>query len=157
MSNETPKPPVVIDASAIMARWEAQAQRAAELHPGNKANLFAALAAAGVTRIEVRFDGFGDSGAIEDVQAFAGDAPVELPRTTVEIKRLDHGDTVETVTEPLGDAIETLSYAFLEQTHAGWENNEGAFGDFTFDVAAGTITLDYNERFETSENHTHEL
>ena len=31
-------------------------------------------------------------------------------------------------------------------THDGWENSDGAYGDFTFDVAERTITLDYNER-----------
>ena len=158
MSNENPTPPAPVDVKALMAKWEAQPQRAAELHPANKASLFAALAAAGVTRVDVRFDGIGDSGQIEEVQALAGDDPVELPATTVEIKRLDdRQEAPKIVVEPLREAIETLSYAFLEQTHAGWENNEGAYGDFTFDVAAGTITLDYNERFESSENHTHEF
>lgn len=62
-----------------------------------------------------------------------------------------------TLSEPLAEAIETLAYAFLESTHGGWENNGGAYGEFDFDVAAGTITLDYNERFESSENYTHEF
>ena len=53
------------------------------------------------------------------------------------------------------DAVEALAYAFLEETHGGWENNEGAFGEFTFDVAERTITLDYNERFESSEYSQH--
>ena len=43
----------------------------------------------------------------------------------------------------------------LAQTHGGWENNEGAYGEFTFDVAQRTITLDYNERVETSEYSQH--
>jgi hypothetical protein len=142
----------------IMARWNAHAQRAAELHPANKASLFAALAAAGITRVTVRFDGCGDSGQIENIESFVGEEPIELPTTTVEIALLDyHQETPEILSQPLRDAIETLSYAFLGETHAGWENNEGAYGDFVFDVAEGTITLDYNERIEASENYSHEF
>ena len=46
-------------------------------------------------------------------------------------------------------------YDFLAQTHSGWEDNEGAFGEFTFDIAARTITLDYNERYIESANDQH--
>src|SRR3546814_12907225 len=109
-------------------------------------------------RSVVTFDGSGDSGQIEDIQAHAGDQLADIPTTPVEIARLDfHATEPERLTEPLSEAIETLAYAFLEQTHGGWENNEGAFGEFVFDVAGETITLDYNERVETSENHTHEF
>ena len=58
---------------------------------------------------------------------------------------------IERQTQPIRDAIETLAYDFLDKTQSGWENNEGAYGDFTFDVAARTITLDYNERRTESE------
>jgi hypothetical protein len=47
----------------------------------------------------------------------------------------------------LSDALYQLAYDCLEEKHAGWENNEGAFGEFTFDVAARTATLDFNWRF----------
>jgi hypothetical protein len=40
-------------------------------------------------------------------------------------------------------------------THDGWENSDGAYGDFTFDIAERTITLDYNERYMQSEYSQH--
>ena len=52
-------------------------------------------------------------------------------------------------------AVESLAYDVLEQTHSGWEDNDGAYGDIVFDVAERTITLDYNERYTASENYTH--
>ena len=55
------------------------------------------------------------------------------------------------------DAIEALVYSFLGQTHDGWENSDGAYGDFTFDVADRTITLDYNERYTETKNYQHEF
>lgn len=156
MSIDTPTP--AFNPGDFLQRWTEYEARAAELHPANKASLFAALRQVGITTVVVTFDGAGDSGQIEDIQAHIGDEPAEIPATPVEIARLDfHATEPERLTEPLGEAIETLAYAFLEQTHGGWENNEGAFGEFVFDVAGETITLDYNERIETSENHTHEF
>ena len=55
------------------------------------------------------------------------------------------------------EAIETLVYDFLRQVHSGWEINDGAYGDFIFDVAERTIKLDYNERYTSSENFSHEF
>ena len=140
----------------FLQRYAEYEKRAAELHPVNKASLFAALREAGITTVVVTFDGYGDSGQIESIEARGGDGPADIPATPVEIARLDFPATEpERLTEPLGDAIETLAYAFLEQTHGGWENNGGAFGDFVFDVEGETIRLDYNERIETSENYSH--
>ncbi|MGB6176121.1 MAG: DUF6878 family protein [Methylocella sp.] len=51
---------------AALPDWEIKRTAPARLHdalqPGNKAALFAALAAAGVTFVVVTFDGYGDSG-----------------------------------------------------------------------------------------------
>ena len=55
------------------------------------------------------------------------------------------------------EAVEQLAYDFLSETHGGWENNGGAYGEFTFDVAEGTITLDYNERYTATEFYSHEF
>src|SRR3546814_8788597 len=120
-------------------------------------DLFACLASAGITLVTVTFDGYGDSGQIEDVAAFIGDQPAELPGGTVDVMRLDHGadQPVANHLSP-SEAIEDLAYDLLRQTHCGWENNDGAYGEFTFDVTAGTITLDYNERYTASETYAHE-
>lgn len=128
----------------------------AELQPLNKAALFDALAIAGVTLVVVSFDGYGDSGQIENVEAKAGDTVVAMPNGTIEI-----ADAVWDQIEPdrsaisIADAIERLVYDFLTDTHCGWENNDGAYGDFTFDVAERTITLDYNERYTASDYSQH--
>ena len=50
-----------------------------------------------------------------------------------------------------------VAYDFLSETHGGWENNDGAYGEFSFDVAARTITLDYNERYTATEFYSHEF
>ena len=126
------------------------------IRPSNKNTLFDALAAAGITSVLVHFDGCGDSGQIEDIDAVAGDQPRDLPAVELEIAHVHWGHPqIDRTTCAIRDAIERLAYDFLEQTHGGWENNEGAYGEFTFNVADRTITLEYNERFESSEYTQH--
>ena len=149
--------PPLIDWGAVTQRFHQWETDAAKLIAGNKTTLLSFLAMAGISRIMVNFDGCGDSGQIEDVAAFKGDDQVDLPPGTVELLTLDYGAT-EPVAHvlPVGEAVEKLAYDLLHQKHSGWENNDGAFGEFAFDIAAGTITLDYNERFTSSENYVHE-
>jgi Family of unknown function (DUF6878) len=136
----------------------AQDRLHAELQPINKTALFDALAAAGVTHVVVSFDGYGDSGQIENVEVKAGNTVVAMPEASVEIAEAVWGKPKPDRTAvSIADVIERLVYDFLTDTHCGWENNDGAYGDFTFDVAARAITLDYNERYTASENYTHEF
>ena len=56
----------------------------------------------------------------------------------------------------LEEAIENLCYDYLEETHGGWENNDGGFGEFRIDVAKRTVELEFNGRFTDTctSNHT---
>jgi hypothetical protein len=122
----------------------------------NKSTVFAALAAGGITRVIAEFDGEGDSGQIGDINAYAGDAPVSFPQTHVSLQRTTWGgDTLSTTDEALAQAVETLCYDYLEQKHGGWENNDGAFGTFHFDVAKRTIELEFNGRYTGIATHNH--
>ncbi|HPB23905.1 MAG TPA: hypothetical protein PLL48_16440, partial [Novosphingobium sp.] len=91
-----------------------------------------------------------------EIAAFKGDLSAELPGGTVAVMMLDYGADRPIANHlSTSEATENLAYDLLRQKHRGWETNDGAFGEFTFDVAAGTISLDYNERFTSSENYTH--
>lgn len=152
-----PQPPA-FDADDFTARYNAYEQRAAALVPANKANLFSALGDAGITCVTVTFDGYGDSGQIENIEAKAGEAIADLPDTLVEIARTEfYSDEIHRRTQPLPEAIETICYLILEAKHGGWENNEGAYGELIFDVSADSLVLDFNYRIETSENHAYEF
>ena len=53
-----------------------------------------------------------------------------------------------TASRPLsGRPSRSSATTILEQEQGGWENNDGAFGEFTFDVAERTIELEFNGRF----------
>jgi hypothetical protein len=65
----------------------------ASLRPANKADLFAILAGAGIARVTVEFDGCGDSGQIESVEAVSlAGAPCALPATSLSIRKAVWGD-----------------------------------------------------------------
>ena len=142
------------------SQWEtlvaAHAQRQAELFELNKVVLFDALAAAGITEIVVTFDGFGDSGQVEDTEVKNGDNYVDLPATTIEIAEAIWGEP-----EPrrssidIAAAVENLVYDVLGMTHAGWQDGAGAYGEVTFEVAVRTITLDHNTRYTAIESYLH--
>lgn len=140
-------------------QWKAHHEREAALLLLNKAALFEALAAAGVTTATVTFDGSGDEGQVEDVIAYAGDdRPRDVPHGTVEYKEVGFGAAEATTsTVPVRDVLENLAYALLSQTHDGWEDGDGAHGEFTFDVATRSITLGFHERYTETNYHEHEF
>lgn len=157
LSAAAPAPALSPDYSAYFAREAERDRLDAELLPANKAALFGALAAAGIVTVVVTFDGYGDSGQIESVDARDSHGDVALPENLVEIATAPwDGSGALRQLVPVAEAIETLAYRFLEQTHCGWENNDGAYGEFTFDVAAQTITLDHNSRYTAVESYSHD-
>jgi hypothetical protein len=88
----------------------------------------------------------------------AENTEIPLPDDEIEMHEVQfEGPSISVVKRTVRDVLETLAYDFLEQTHDGWENGDGAHGEFTFDVAIKSITLDYNERFTDSTNYQHEF
>jgi hypothetical protein len=156
MSNTEPTADFVSPSDPWQQQERELARITSEVLTLNKTALFDALAAAGITTVIVNFDGYGDSGQVEAIEARAGDEERALPAVEIAIASANWGSaTVDRQTQPLREAIETLVYDVLDQTHGGWGNDDGACGDFTFDVAERTITLDYNERYVESNYSQH--
>ena len=125
--------------------------------PVIKAAVFDALQAAGIIRLLIEFDGCGDSGQMEPAVAdTAEETGIDLPDMRIEIPRV-HFDKEKDAAAvvPLDETVEHLAYELLEERHSGWEENEGGFGTFTFDVAARTITLDFGRRFTDAVTYVH--
>lgn len=122
----------------------------------NKAALFDALAAEQVKTVTVQFDGYGDSGQIEDIDIDAPKPQVMLLEATIEFARpLPDDSGIERSAMTIRDVLEHLAYDFLQNTHSGWGNNDGAFGDFLFDVEKRIIRLAFNARITESEYYEH--
>ena len=117
-----------------------------------KAGLFDVLEAHGITLVTVAFDGCGDSGQIESIDAFTEQGEIALPK--IDLPAPDgtpEANTDAVKPQPLAEAIETIAYDLLESAHGGWENNEGAYGEFRFDLASRTITLGCNIRISSAD------
>lgn len=141
------------------AKCAAMAALEVEILPLNKAALFDALNQAGIHSVVVNFDGSGDSGQIESVTGLKEDnTETRVPATSINFRQvLPDGPSVSITPHAVTDAIEVMAYYFLESTHEGWENGDGAEGTFTFDVVNRTITLDYYERYTATDYSQHEL
>jgi hypothetical protein len=145
--------------AAYEAKCATAARLNAEILPYNKQVLFEALAAAGINIVTIAFDGSGDSGQFEEPVGYdAENRVVAIPTGDITVKSVDFDTgTVSERTTTAGDYIEALACDFLEETHDGWENGEGAHGEFFFALAERTITLDYNERYIEYSHHDHEF
>ena len=105
----------------------------------------------------MEFDGSGDSGQIEAIEAWdAAGNKILLPSSRKLQLASDNPDHPLTEIN-LEAAIETLAYEYLENTHPGWEINDGAFGTFVFSVSERSITLDHRARFTDVDISTHQF
>jgi len=128
----------------------------AKVNAVNKLVLFDALAPAGITTIHVEFDGEGDSGQIYGISPKADDQEAQFPATQITIQQIPWGQTEPTPSEfTLEAAVETLCYDYLEQEHGGWENNDGAYGEFIINVGERTIDLEFYSRYTDTEKYSH--
>jgi hypothetical protein len=148
---------IMIEPKEILEAYELHGQALVQANALNKTAVFDALTSAGVTVVIVTFDGEGDSGQIENIQAHAGEREAELPTLPVQFQKVAwNSHKLDASSLGLREAIEGLCYDYLERAYGGWENNDGGFGDFTFDVAARQIDLEFNVRFSdfTTFSHT---
>ena len=138
------------DLNDVAAAYKQHQQLLAQANALNKAAVFDALAAAGISTATAAFDGEGDSGQIDNIDAYKEESsdPHPLPANTIELQQPSwNSEKLDASTCSLREAIERLCYDYLEISQGGWENNDGAFGEFHFNVSARTIELEFNARF----------
>ncbi|AVW90039.1 MULTISPECIES: DUF6878 family protein [Roseobacteraceae] len=110
-------------------------RRAAEHRVETRAALLIELRALGIMNIEVQYEGYGDSGNVEDV--------VVAP------------DTV-TLTDELRRRVEDFGWDFAYALSPGFENNEGGYGELTWSLEADKIDVSHSNRYIESETTEHE-
>jgi hypothetical protein len=137
--------------------WAGFTKATAEANRRNKIIVFDALSKVRITHVVVGFDGEGDQGQMERAVARSDEKQVEFPAVTLSLWVADFGCSELSARElNLQEAVEHLCYGYLEDQHGGWEIEEGSFGEFTFDVATRTVTLDFYGRLIDTDytNHT---
>lgn len=133
-------------------------QRFAEQLPVNKATLLRALAEAGITEVTVSYNGCGDEGRIDSIVAQANGEDIELPGIMVELTLAPfRGGEPVSGQQALPDAIAGFAEDLLHRHYPWWEDNDGAYGEVVFDVAAGVITLVHNARYTAANAFQHEF
>ena len=153
----------MIDIEAVMAVFavrqaERQTQVVEEIQQ-LKTVILPRLQETGIARVEIRFDGCGDSGAVEECVCLdAAGAAITCPDVTLQEGEAHRADGAGSEQLPsLGQALEQLTYLALERHHPGWEINDGACGELVIDVAEATFVLDCSLRFTATDDHRAEL
>lgn len=145
--------------AAYEAKWAAFRRLEEEILPGNKQTIFDALVAAGIQLVTVDFDGYGDEGRMDEPTGFdGGNNEMELPVASIDVKQVEfESSTIVQASTTVSEFIKNLTSDLLEKTHGGWEDGEGAYGTFSFNLEERTITLQYHERYVETEYHEHEF
>ncbi|WP_068117765.1 DUF6878 family protein [Tropicimonas marinistellae] len=111
-----------INFAETMAKWQAEREA---VNKAARGELLPQLRALGIAEIVAEYEGYGDSGNIEDVTVQP--AGIVLPND-------------------LMTKLEDFAWSVAYHQHPGFENNEGGYGTLTWDIAADSITLDHADR-----------
>ena len=99
-------------ATAIFSDWDKQQKKQESLARKSLRKFYPQLVKLGVDIVTINYDGYGDSGTMEDPLALQNDKPVELP-------------------PKLNDLLLEFAESYLP---GGWENNDGACGTFVLNI-----------------------
>lgn len=127
----------------IIARMEAERQKNKADAETEKKALIEEFRRLGINKVDIDFDGSGDSGSIHSI--------IFDPS---ERQTLDDGTGEPPIERNYGDLyqrVENWAYQWLEGTGVDWYNNEGGFGTITFDLVEGQFNGEVYYRIESSE------
>ncbi|MEM7730656.1 MAG: DUF6878 family protein [Pseudomonadota bacterium] len=112
-----------IDYAEMMEKWRVEREAALK---AARAELIVALRVLGVAQVIAEYEGYGDSGNVEDITL----QPSEV-----------------TLNDDLTRKLEDFAWSVAYNQHPGFENNEGGYGTLTWDISVDSITLDHADRY----------
>jgi len=124
-----------MDLSEINTRMEQMARERKEQLQAERTTMLGVLREAGVTQIEASYDGYGDSGNVNDV--------------IIEPKGTKLGAEQD---KNLEDFLWGIPYSL----HPGFEINEGGYGEVVWDVLEDKIDVSHSDRFVDTNHYDHE-
>lgn len=120
-----------------------------------QAAIYDTLDRLGITEVSLTYSGFGDSGCLENPEAYSGSNLVTIPDDMVSIAKRQYAWDPLTQTSkrfesmskpmPLTEAILDWCYDLLGDQFPGWEINEGSSGTIIIDVATRTGTFHHEQ------------
>lgn len=113
------------------------------------------LADHGVTGIKVKYDGGGDSGAIEYIGYTT--KPCETPEDVDDnVEDWENDWVLAKISADAHNAIEEFAQSKLLDEIEDWWNNDGGWGDLCICVPSGKYQITNNVRITDHETYNHE-
>lgn len=111
----------------------------------------------GIETVTVSFNGYSDSGSIEDISYTPCENPDALKALPIQhistSSCFEDGQWRRTTTpeqSTLNEVMDALTNDYLEETGVDWYNNDGGYGELVIDVHAGTVSLEVQVRYTES-------
>jgi hypothetical protein len=113
------------------------------------------LADIGITGIKVKYDGAGDSGAIEWIGYTK--EPCETPEDVIDrVNDWDNEYTLTNLDVGLYSLVEDFVQSKLLDDIEDWWNNEGGWGDVGICVPSGKYVINNHIRITETEDYFHD-
>jgi hypothetical protein len=138
LSDDPPTWSVISTSSDSLAQYERERLENVRRHLPEAGRQ---LQAAGIDRVEILYDGCGDSGCIESITYTDGQGSA-----------VDVAGKLAMTEEQLMD----LFYDLTQARHPGWENNDGAYGEFHWNLKDDALKHIHNDRFTDYDTTEHE-
>jgi hypothetical protein len=118
-------------------------------------SLLLKLANLGVTGIKVKYDGGGDSGAIEWIGYTTEkcDTPEDVHDHIID---WENDSNLAELDSSAYSLIEEFAEEKILNDIEDWWNNEGGFGDLSICVPSGKYMIDNNVRYYETKDYQHE-
>lgn len=112
-----------------------------------------------IDSISVRFEGCGDCGSIEEISYFPNEKS-DVQNRQIQYQKIGRSlvanvgwvKQLEEVSGSVNQAVEDLTYDYLEETGVDWYNNDGGYGELTIEVIDGTVSLGVDVRYTDATN-----
>jgi len=112
------------------------------------------LADLGITGIKVKYDGAGDSGAIEWIGYTT--KPCETPEDVNDnVNDWENDWLLANISADAHNKIESFAYDILNDIEDWW-NNEGGFGDLCICIPSGKYIINNHVRITDTEDYFHD-
>jgi hypothetical protein len=138
LSDDPPTLSVIYTSSDSLAQYERERLENVRRHLPEARQQ---LQAAGIDSVQILYDGCGDSGCIENVAYMDGQGSA-----------VDVAGKLAMTEEQLMD----LFYDLTQARHPGWENNDGAYGEFDWNLKDDALKHTHNDRFTDYDTTEHE-
>ena len=112
------------------------------------------LADLGITGVKVKYDGAGDSGAIEWIGYTT--KPCETPEDVNDnVNDWENDWLLANISADAHNKIESFAYDILNDIEDWW-NNEGGFGDLCICIPSGKYIINNHVRITDTEDYFHD-